>query len=481
MSKWLEFLRNNTIMRTSMYCFLCLGGLIACYPEEQEIDPTPSHQLYFSEDTLHFDTLISGTRSPAQSVRLHNPNNGALILERIWLERGANSPFSCWVKGSQGTSFQNIRLIGRDSTYILMEANIRGKERIGIVEELDKLWVQSSLGQHYLPIKASSRDVIYADHLLISQDTDWSNTPSRHIGTELRVAANATLKLGPGMHLFFAQDAGIEVEGRLEAIGSFEEPIVLTSERQDDDYKDAPGQWRGIHLKAGTSGHQLLHLRIHNAELALKLGAEEETQGVKLSISYTELSYLSEGAILSYRSQTFTYNTVIYNTGRYLIQHHGGTHEYLHCTLSSYPRYFFNPAPIFQLHTHSPANSEPPQTPSLQIRNSILWSSEETIFSTHNPDPSPMIEVSYSILSGEPPNHPITSMENLWSNEHNYPAFLDPVDYNYKPTSTSPARDAAHDFRDNRQYKNDTYYDIKGHPRDNKPDIGAYEWKPPTD
>ena len=61
-------------------CILCLSLLFACYPEEQELDTSPEHLPYFSEDTLDFDTLISGLRSTSQSVRLHNPNRGALII-----------------------------------------------------------------------------------------------------------------------------------------------------------------------------------------------------------------------------------------------------------------------------------------------------------------------------------------------------------------------------------------------------------------
>ena len=340
------------------------------------------------------------------------------------------------------------------------------------------------MGQKYLPLKVSSRDVIYADYLLITQDTDWRAAPARYIGSELRVAQGATLYIGPGMHFFFATDAEMQIEGRLEAVGSFEEPIVFTSERQDGSYKYAPGQWKGVRFLPGTDGHQLVHVHINNAEVGLQLGMPEDPQDVDLSVDltlgYAELSYLSEGAVLSYGGRTFIYNTLIYNAGAYLIEHQGGAHEYLHCTLSSYPRYFFHPAPVFRLREQSADPFDPAQTLSLQIRNSILWSSEE-LAQIDAPTQPPRVEISYSILRGEASAYSITGTENLWSDFYDYPQFANPEEYNYKCTPMSPARDAAKDFLDDRQYTEGKYYDIEGNIRDDKPDIGAYEWVSSTD
>ena len=455
-----------------LFCCVLWGALsFACSIEREEIDDNPSQSLFFSEDVLQFDTLISGVQSPSKGLRLHNPNKRAVTLREIRLERDLDSPFMCWIGGQRGRSFQDIRVLGEDSIFILVEAQARSQNQRDLREEEDRLLVEYGSDQHHLAIRMWSQDVVYGDTLVIDRDTDWRDQVSRHIGVELRILPHATLYLGPGMHLFFSPGARMYVEGRLEAIGTSEKPVVFTSHRQDGDYKEAPGQWKGIILASVEEQHTIIHASICNADIGLSLGttAQIESAGF-LRLGNTQIFNMSTGALLTYGGNTFIYNTVMYNAQYYLAKHYGGTHRYLHCTMSSYSTPFFNVAQPLQLSDHlSTATSDQSSRLLLQMENSILWSSLEESIQLTKKHPQTEIYITHTLVRSSSGSH--LDEHSVWDAEDiNFPRFVDPRDHNYKLDRDSPALGAGKSLNIPEQLQ-----DLEGNSRGTGYDLGAYE------
>ncbi|MCX8108015.1 MAG: hypothetical protein N3G20_04350, partial [Verrucomicrobiae bacterium] len=77
----------------------------------------------------------------------------------------------------------------------------------------------------------------------------------------ITIVENATLVIEPGTTLRFSKGAGIEVQqGRLIALGTPLDPIVLTSERDIDGGAPAAGDWAGVVLGAGAGGSRFSHV-----------------------------------------------------------------------------------------------------------------------------------------------------------------------------------------------------------------------------
>ena len=442
------------IQRSSVWIQILLGG------------------FFFSKDTLSFDTLLSGLRSPSKSIRLHNPNRGAVELQRIWMEKGEASPFVFWVNGQYGRSFGQIRILGRDSIFLLIEAQFEGGERSEVTKETDNLRVSSTAGEHLLRLELWRQDAIFSEQLSITSDTHWSGT-ARHIGKELHVAKGATLSLGPGMRLFFAPGARLHAQGRLLANGSSALPIIFTSVRQDGDYKNTPGQWTGLVFDKNNEESVLTHVRISNADLGLRLGSPKHADGLPFRLGYSVLRDMSQGALLAYGGRTFVYNTLIYNAKAYLVSHHGGgDHRYLHCTLSNYPSNFVGKGASMQISDFLSALSRDEQ-PQLRLRmqNNIIWGEldEELQMSIRG---QPQLELTHNLVRSATGQY-LGEGNNLWQNSYDYPAFLDPEEKNYKLQEHSPARNKGEPLPDTEQQQ-----DLAERIRDTQPDIGAYEWFP---
>ncbi len=453
------------------YGWLLCGWLCACSFEEQLIDTQPAHSLYFSADSVYFDTLISHLRSTSHLVRLHNPNKKAVLLDKIWLDRGVNSPYTCWVNGREGKSFEAVRLLGQDSLLLVIEVSLTGSTRHQYAKEEDKLCVQSVAGRQQLPLKVWAKDARYTDTLQIDVDTHWKVGPARSIGKLLHVHKGVTLRIPPGTHIFFAPEASMYVAGRLLAHGTAEQPIVFTSQRQDGAYHDTPGQWAGIRFAPNLEADSLEYVVISNAKLGIRLGEATNRAGSTLHMGHSIVRHMSQGGLLSYGGRTFISNTLMHHAKAYLVAHYGGSHHYFHCTLSNTPSRFLQHAPPIQAADYLPAAPNSALPFALRIDNSILWGdSHETLQIDAKKE---ALHITNSLLRTQR-TADLPAAHNLLADDHDFPAFVEAKTYNYTLKAHSPARDSG-EIRPAQEQEQ--AYDLQGNKRlDNKPDIGAYEW-----
>ena len=264
----------------------------------------------------------------------------------------------------------------------------------------------------------------------------------------------------------------LQVKGRLLALGTKESPIIFTSVRQDGVYKSTPGQWRGLVFDENNEESSLRYVEISNAEIALQLGSPKSSKGVPLRIGHSIVRHMSQGGLLSYGGRTFVHNTLIYNAKSYLVSHKGGgVHRYLHCTLSNYPSSFVERSFSMQITDILPSSPQDVHLLELRIENTILWGSFEEELDL-NLEGQPQLYIENSLFLSSSGKY-LSTGNNLWENNYNYPGFVNAEAYDYSLEKESPARDAAKLLSDPEQQQ-----DLEGKPRSSQPDIGAYEWAP---
>ncbi|HXL57670.1 MAG TPA: hypothetical protein VN958_15520, partial [Chitinophagaceae bacterium] len=106
-----------------LFIIIALTGFIISCKKESFITSTDA-LLFTSADTLHFDTIFTGTGSITQSFKIYNPNDQKLLLSRIEIAGGNTSVFKLNVDGAPGTSFSNIEIAPNDSIYVFVAASI---------------------------------------------------------------------------------------------------------------------------------------------------------------------------------------------------------------------------------------------------------------------------------------------------------------------------------------------------------------------
>jgi len=459
-------------VRNSIFIVLIVwGALISnCTLQEEDITPDPQAMLSFSVDTLFFDTLFTDTISLTRRFRVFNPQKNAVNVSSIDLQEGLSSSFSLTINGIQAESFQDQIILGEDSLLVLVTATIpsRGENIPFLVEDAVQFLTNGNLQQVNLVAWGQEANFFRSDSVLLCNTVWTSDKPYVLYGSVL-VDSLCTLTIEAGTEVFVNQNAAILVGGTLEITGSAEEPVIIRNVRLD--IEDAPGQWIGIIFLQGSKHNNLQHTVIRNAEFGLRIGTPDSDTIPDLILGNSVVENMSTFGILAFTSDVMAYNTVVDNCVDFGIAHFaGGYYQYQHCTIGNYSigQFSEQPAAIFTDNLTLSDGSELVEDLYVRIQNSIIWGdhqdSEELILDTAGGALSDIFMQNLMLRSS---NSLFDINNNILSTDPDFPAFIDPFNFDYRLDTLSPAKDKGIDLMINR--------DILGNDRDTQPDLGAYE------
>lgn len=457
-----------------MYRLLCVSAiglfLAYCTPTEEEITLDPNAVLTFSTDTVFFDTLFTDTVSFTNRFKVYNPQKNAVNLSSISLGLGGNSDYSLSVNGVEDTNFNDLVILGKDSLLVLVEVTIpsRGEDMPFLVEDSVVFVTNNNLQS--VNLVAWGQDAhFFRNDSVIKCNTTWvADKPYVLYGSVL-IDSLCELNIDPGVEVYVNRGASIFVGGTLKANGTVEQPIAFRNVRPD--IENAPGQWTGILFLEGTKENQLNHVSIRNAEFGVRLGAPDNDTIPELILSNAIIENMSTYGILCFTSDLWAFNVLVNNCISATAGHFaGGNYTYQHCTFANYSIGQFNegPALIFSDNLELSDGSLLQADLSAQLQNNIIWGDyqdvEELQFSASE-GTSFEVLLEHTLIRSE--NQDFDINNNILGSDPSFPAFVDPVDYNYQLDTLSPAKDRG------RLLSIPT--DLIGNPRDDMPDLGAYE------
>lgn len=463
--RFYSFMLNRIIL---LACFIPL--IYACTPDEEIFRELEDDSLYFSTDTLHFDTLLTTQLSPSYRVFLHNPNKGGVIVPSIAL-RDANTPFTLTINGLTSTSFTNIKVIGKDSLLILINGTLPLSQTQEPLLVRDYLEVGGS-SQPFLVVEAWGQDASFLHDLVITGEEVWDSPIPYVVRGAVLVDTLSKLTIQAGVTVIMEPTANFFVKGCLLTEGEPDRQIIFRNARTDTNYREAPGQWGAIYFLEGSKGNRLNHTVIKNGEIGLYVGTPDEDDEPDVTISNCMIANMSSDGILAYTSDVHVFNTVIYNAGRYLAGNlAGGSYRYEHCTLSNFPNDFFreNAAVVFSDFVVLADNTVLTAPLNVSVYNSVIWGAEK--------EEVEILTDGGSAFAYQFRNNLMKSNNSLLNGNGNIlntaPEFVDEFAYDYRPDSLSPLIDAG--------AARNIDFDFLGKPRNGLPDIGAYEWKEKTE
>ena len=440
----------------------------ACTPDEEVFSELSDESLFFSADTLYFDTLLTTQASPSYRVLLFNPNKNGVIVPNIGLRQQESSPFELTVNGRTARSFDNLRILGNDSLLVLVKATLAETGEPSPVRTTDYLEVSGTTRTRVV-IDAWGQDALFIDELVITGDQVWEAEQPYFIQGAVLVDTLSSLTIRQGVEVIMDPGSIFFVKGTLRTEGSVSKKVVFRNTRTDRGYRDAPGQWGGIYFLEGSKGNSINHTIIKNAEVGLRIGTPDDDDVPDVVIANSLIANMSSDGILAFTSDVYAYNTVVYNVGRYLVGNlAGGNYRYEHCTFSNYPSDFFRDGPAVVFSDNILLDNEETLTAPLAayIFNSVVWGTEpeEIVFNTEG-GAAFVFQVGNSLLKTR--TTILNANDNLINTQ---PRFVNELFYDYRPDSLSPLINSA-------PYIN-IDLDILGNVRDSLPDIGAYEWVP---
>ena len=442
-----------------------------------------SEGLRFSTDTVHFDTVFTSVGSTTHNLRIFNPVQDDITIDAIELAGGDNSEFNVNVNGQAGSTIRDVPLRGNDSLFVFVEVNINPSSDNSPFVVSDSLIFYS--GNHIQTVKlmAYGQNVVPLREEWLETQT-FTNERPYLIYDYVVVDSAQTLTIEPGAKLHFHKDASMIVLGSLQVDGEVDDPVVFTSDRMDDWYKDKPGQWGFIHLMPGSREHYFNNAVVRNSTMGIVADSVGLGDDPPLKLNNVRLEHIASQGLIAQNSSIEASNSLFADCGSASVALTvGGEYRFYHCTIANYFDWTFRSTPALVISNYfTDANGDIDRQPlkAADFQNCIVFGRNENEvrfdFNVEEDEEiTDWINVNFShslvkMLPDRAEGFSHAFDESVIFNED--PAFIDVSEYNYQLDSLSVAVD-----KGSADVARDFPKDINGNNRldDDAPDMGAFE------
>lgn len=453
--------------------------------------------LSFSTDTVFFDTVFTEIGTATRNFKVYNNSSQTLRISSIAFAN-STSPFRINVNGESGKSFTDIEILPHDSIYVFVEATVNpngGNSPLVIYEDVI---FSSNGGSKSINLVAWGQDAIYyrpnerleglPPFRRVPNNTVWTKNKPIVIFGYLVVDSDSSLTIEAGTKIHFHGGGGLWVykDGQITVNGTKEEPVIFQGDRLEATYKNLPGQWDRIIINGGKPGknNKIKYAVIKNAIFGLQVendntgsGAGSGTSSNKLTLENTIIQNNSGMGLYARNYKIDATNVVVANAGTYGIAiSGGGEYNFNYVTVANYFNYGqARKSPSFfmsNVYEYYDGSLQIRQIANSKFNNCIVYGGIDTEFDVQTFDQQGITnEYQFDhilmkrkdALSGD-------KFTNIYYNED--PQFSDYINFNYRLRSNSAAIEKAKPI-------SGIAFDLDMEARDpNKPDLGAYEYKP---
>ena len=107
-------MKSKTLYLIYIFPILFLLSLAAC-DDMDDYSSDPKHTLWFSQDTLRMDTVLTGIPTSTRQLKVYNPHKKALLISSIILADAGKAGFRINVYGIWVYHFTDLQIPGYDS------------------------------------------------------------------------------------------------------------------------------------------------------------------------------------------------------------------------------------------------------------------------------------------------------------------------------------------------------------------------------
>ncbi|MBN2166735.1 MAG: right-handed parallel beta-helix repeat-containing protein [Marinilabiliaceae bacterium] len=293
-----------------------------------------SEGVWYSNDTITFDTVFSSIGSATKNLRLYNFYNDDLTIDRIGLAGGDNSKFRININGISQSEVFDVRIRSNDSIFVFVEVTIdpAGVNIPFVVR--DSLVVETQYSTQYVQLVAYGQDVIILDSEILNTQT-FTNEKPYLIYNYVVIDTFQQLRIEAGARLHFHNDASMLVFGSLIAEGTVDDPIIFEGDRLEEFYDDIPGQWGFIHFFPGSKNNIINHSIIRNGIMGVRADSIGLGDDAPMIISNSRFEHISSIGLLAENSRIKVINSLFADCAAHSVALTcGGDYEFYHCTIA---------------------------------------------------------------------------------------------------------------------------------------------------
>jgi hypothetical protein len=465
-----------------------LGTMSSC-ADDDSFTSSSSHLLTFSADTVRLDTVFSNVPSTTRSLWVYNTSGDGLRCKSVRLDRGADSGFRVNVDGTY---------LGEAQSYAATDVEVRNKDSIRVFIELtspsnyqntpqlneDNLVFTLESGvEQRVSLQAYSWDATLLRNVRIDKDSTISSQDRPIvIYGGITVDSVATLNIAAGTTLYFHNDAGIDVYGRLRTNGTATSNVVLRGDRIDRmfdylPYDFVPGQWQGLHFYNSSTENELVYTDIHSTYNGVVIDSTDVSKQ-KLTLENVTIHNCQGYGLLTAHAKLSMYNTQITNTLGDCVLVNGGDVEINNCTLAQFYPFDAKRGVALRFTTRHPLLN-------LAVSNTLVTGYADDQLMGEKGDST--IQFNYSFAHSIIRTPKVETADSVYFVDVIYEDVKDTVSCGEKHFVRIDTDSLRYDFRldsvslaiDKADTLSARPTDRNGKTRDRLPDIGAYEYIKP--
>ncbi|MBQ8046363.1 MAG: right-handed parallel beta-helix repeat-containing protein [Prevotella sp.] len=472
--------------RNLLGVLLAVLALQAC-SDDDSFSSSPGQYLEFSADTIRLDTCFSTVPTPMKSFWVYNRSGDGIRLESIRLERGNQSGFRVNVDGvylgaQTGYQTNQIEVRNKDSVRVFVELTSMLNYQTTLTKLEDNIVFTLENGNiQKVNLLTYTWDATLLYNTRVRGDSTIDSSRPVVIYGGLRVDSLATLTIAAGTTLYFHNDAGIDVYGRLIAAGTAESNVVLRGDRIDHMFDYLPydrvsGQWQGIRFHESSYENHLLYTDIHSTYDGIVVDSSDVDRQ-KLLIESSTIHNCQGYGLVSANSKIGIRNTQITNTLNDCLAVFGGNTEINHCTLAQFYPFDANRGVALRF----TSTKYPLQN--FNCSNTLVtgYADDQLMGELGDEEDTPRYYFDHCIIR----TPRIETVDSIYFNEVVYENTEDTTSMGRKHFAVFDTENLFYDFQldsvsiaiDKADPENSLPLDRNGNMRDTKPDVGAYEYR----
>ncbi|MDY6205861.1 MAG: right-handed parallel beta-helix repeat-containing protein [Prevotella sp.] len=473
-----------------IYAFIVSLALLTACNDDDTFTLNTTNRLMFSVDTVRLDTVFSRIPTSTKTFWVYNQSGDGIRCTNVRLEKGNQMGFRVNVDGiylgeTSGYQVNDIEVRNKDSIRVFVELTSAMANQLQPKEIEDNLIFQLESGvQQKVNINAWIWDAeVWKDKVISNDTTIQPNQPIIVYG-KVKIEEDATLSLAAGTTLYFHDGAGMDVYGRLISQGTVDNNVVLRGDRLDRMFDNLPydrvsGQWDGIRFYETSYNNFIDYTDLHSAKDGIVCDSSSVDQ-LKLTLQNSIVHNCKGYGVRSISSQINIINCQITNSLMDCVSIVGGKVLINHCTIAQF--YPFNAERGAALWCSNYLGDIKYPLDDLTCYNSMItgYADDVVYLISQKDDETPMnYRFDHCLLRTPQPKEANDKMTEIIWEDNTKEAFegkknfrllnTDDLLYDFRLDSISKAIDSG-----NANYT--TIMDRLGIARDEKPDLGCYEY-----
>lgn len=482
------------------FTFAILSVTLFSACQKEEFITTADAKVAFSKDTLRFDTVFTQVGSATRFFKILNPHNQPIKISKIYLAKGDQSYFNLNIDGVSGDAQENIEIPANDSIYVFAEVTINPNDKNNPFVIDEELIVETNGNTQKVILEAWGQNANYIPSntakgkiAALTADAIW-NDPKPYViyGILLIDGFKLTIEAGTKIHIHgglvrtddkqIYSDGMIYVRngGEIEIKGTKAKPVVIQGDRLEKPFEKIPAQWNLIYFGANSKAN-FSYTTIKNARLGLYADSASTAH-----LKYCQIYNTAGPGIYARQADVTLDNCLLHSNGdRSFVVNQGGSYQLTYTTIAN----FGANAPALELsNAFCRAFDNAGNCASLLV-SPLFFRAKNSIFHSSQRDALSFVEVKNIPFNYLFENSIVRVQDLTDKNKGGHPDFFN----NCTACINMTTGDKLFKKIDADNYHLDTLSvaenkaipingfteDLDGTPRDmQKPDIGAYEFKP---